>query len=395
MLRKQITGAKYNSEQTNQMTNLDIAIPADSNDTNFGTSDILLAKDTFKSVENKVTDKVVDVIKNGTNKSIVSSYQADGSPFTFETDIDFEAGDELNIELVINHSGGKQEQVVAIGDHIDVWGAGDGSNATVLHIYATNAELTQSVKPLLNIDYVSNNSVVKQGTMTTQGRKLAIKLSKTVFSINSIVIKNYDLTKLLSLKHIKIGSAFKGEPKKLSTCTYDKIYIHNDLIKTPVSELINDAGYVKNDALVWTSGAGKGSVITVACKKSINSITMGAIGNYSCAEGFNTTASGSYSHAEGNSTTASGSYSHAEGVCNMNDPNAIHVVGIGTNNHRRNAEVIYYKVNDSNNGYMYLIGVGGYNGITAVDTKNHKSVQEVIADLTARITALETKNTTV
>ena len=109
MLRKQITGAKYNSEQTNQMTNLDIAIPADSNDTNFGTSDILLAKDTFKSVENKVTNKVVDVIKNGTNKPIVSSYQADGSPFTFETDIDFEAGDELNIELVINHSGGKQE----------------------------------------------------------------------------------------------------------------------------------------------------------------------------------------------------------------------------------------------------------------------------------------------
>ena len=92
--------------------------------------------------------------------------------------------------------------------------------------------------------------------MTTQGRKLAIKLSKTVFSINSIVIKNYDLTKLLSLKHIKIGSAFKGEPKKLSTCTYDKIYIHNDLIKSPdvkvptkVSELTNDAEYVKKTDL--------------------------------------------------------------------------------------------------------------------------------------------------
>lgn len=46
MLKTQITGAKYLSPQTNQMTNLNIAIPADSKDTEFGTSDILLAKDT-------------------------------------------------------------------------------------------------------------------------------------------------------------------------------------------------------------------------------------------------------------------------------------------------------------------------------------------------------------
>ena len=37
------------------------------------------------------------------------------------------------------------------------------------------------------------------------------------------------------------------------------------------------------------------------------------IGDYSHAEGSNTTASGDYSHAEGSSTTASGDYSHAEG----------------------------------------------------------------------------------
>lgn len=45
MLKTQITGAKYLSPQTNQMTNLNIAIPADSKDIEFGTSDILLAKD--------------------------------------------------------------------------------------------------------------------------------------------------------------------------------------------------------------------------------------------------------------------------------------------------------------------------------------------------------------
>lgn len=40
-----------------------------------------------------------------------------------------------------------------------------------------------------------------------------------------------------------------------------------------------------------------------------------ATGDYSHAEGVNTTASGRCSHAEGDGTTASGDYSHAEGTC--------------------------------------------------------------------------------
>ena len=53
MLKTQITGAKYLSPQTNQMTNLNIAVPADSKDTEFGTSDIMLAKDTVNLIEDK------------------------------------------------------------------------------------------------------------------------------------------------------------------------------------------------------------------------------------------------------------------------------------------------------------------------------------------------------
>ena len=68
MLKTQITGAKYLSPQTNQMTNLNIAVPADSKDTEFGTSDILLAKDTVKLIEDKTKDKlsykVVDRLPN-------------------------------------------------------------------------------------------------------------------------------------------------------------------------------------------------------------------------------------------------------------------------------------------------------------------------------------------
>lgn len=114
-----------------------------------------------------------------------------------------------------------------------------------------------------------------------------------------------------------------------------------------------------------------------------------ASGPISHAEGGNTTASGTYSHAEGYSTSASGLASHAEGVYNVVDPNAIHVVGVGGNGTNMSAEIIYYNPGNAKNGYKYLMGVGGYDGRTAVDVNKHKSVQEVIADLTARVEKLE------
>lgn len=134
-----------------------------------------------------------------------------------------------------------------------------------------------------------------------------------------------------------------------------------------------------------------------------------ASGNGAHAEG-NATASGFYAHAEGGSnavgeashaegvdTYASGYCSHAQGAHNVDDKNAIHSVGIGNSTTRKNAEYIYAKnsengnlVDDPKNGYKYLIGVGGYDGIST-DNTTYKSVQEVIADLTSRIEQLETK----
>ena len=51
------------------------------------------------------------------------------------------------------------------------------------------------------------------------------------------------------------------------------------------------------------------------------------VGNYSHAEGYNTTASGNYSHAEGSNTTASGHHSHAEGEKNIASESCSHVEG--------------------------------------------------------------------
>lgn len=122
--------------------------------------------------------------------------------------------------------------------------------------------------------------------------------------------------------------------------------------------------------------------------------------NSSHAEGEYCTASGESSHAEGCRTTASGYYSHAQGFSNYDDNSFIDMVGVGnyTNNEtiRRNASVIYVgrdshnniNTSDPKNGYQYLLDVGGYKG---QEIGNAKSVQEVFADLTSRIEALEAK----
>ena len=130
-----------------------------------------------------------------------------------------------------------------------------------------------------------------------------------------------------------------------------------------------------------------------------------AEGNYTVSNGYgshsegnSTKAGGYYSHAEGNGTEVVGFAEHAQGTYNVINKNAIHSVGIGNDTTRKNAEYIYAKntkngsnlVDDPKNGYKYLIGIGGYDGIST-DSTTYKSVQEVIADLTARIEQLETK----
>ena len=122
-----------------------------------------------------------------------------------------------------------------------------------------------------------------------------------------------------------------------------------------------------------------------------------AEGVSSHAEGYNTTASGTYSHAEGYMTTASGGTSHAQGYNNYDNPSFIDMVGVGSNYTTKNASVIYVgrdskgrvDPSDPKNGYQYLLGVGGYKGEAI--TNGIKSVQEVIADLEGRITALENR----
>lgn len=122
-----------------------------------------------------------------------------------------------------------------------------------------------------------------------------------------------------------------------------------------------------------------------------------ASGFSSHAEGSSTTATGRASHAEGNGCTASGENSHAQGCYNYDNEVFIDMVGIGDSRTNKNASVIYVgrnsygdiDISDPKNGYQYLLDVGDYKG--EMVTEGMKSVQEVIADLTSRIEALEAK----
>lgn len=74
MLRKKITGVKYFSDATKQMTNLNIATPIDKKDINFGSSDILLAKDVVKLTSNTHSEDI-DKLKTSVqsiNKQIIN-----------------------------------------------------------------------------------------------------------------------------------------------------------------------------------------------------------------------------------------------------------------------------------------------------------------------------------
>ena len=122
------------------------------------------------------------------------------------------------------------------------------------------------------------------------------------------------------------------------------------------------------------------------------------------AEGLNCNTKDIGSHAEGYYTTAQGYGAHSEGSCNYSNRNFIHTVGVGTNRNdytgiileSLNAVVVYVgrtntgfvSTSAPKNGYQYLLDVGGYKGREIGDAK---SVQEVFADLTSRIEALEAK----
>lgn len=107
-----------------------------------------------------------------------------------------------------------------------------------------------------------------------------------------------------------------------------------------------------------------------------------AVGLNAHAEGLRGWANGQHSHAEGVDTVTSNTAEHAEGKFNKSNKadgsfgsagNTLHSIGIGTSaSDRKNASEVMQ------NGDIYLIGVGGYDGKNPAASK---AVQQVIGAL--------------
>lgn len=509
MLKTQITGAKYLSPQTNQMTNLNIAVPADSKDTKFGTSDIMLAKDVVAHYYTKEeTDNQIQIAKN----SAINIHNEDNTK-SIKLDInDIEAaeeyGDRVNVSLTDSNAGNTININTADGfRHSD--GGVYHSNFYYGGLMIVSDHYINEVGP----DYITMRNklgrVVAIGDFDNDHYQISLgphekfKIScpidntkgATITGIKSIAaFSNPSATKvwatdgstvdlstkanasdILLKKSASGGYYIEGYINQLglkafaanSECTASGTYSFAEGSHIKASGDYSHAEGVSTEAIGTGSHAEGDGTKAQGNYAHAEGETTKALGNYSHAEGQSTMASGDFSHAEGSNTeakngshaegnythavgththaegeytSASGPYSHAEGFAtrsngdsshsegyntnasgycshtegkyteatgfaqhaqgtyNVVNKNAIHSVGIGNNTTRKNAEYIYAK-NDTNgygltddpkNGYKYLIGVGGYDGVST-DNTTYKSVQEVIADLTSRIEQLETK----
>ena len=171
------------------------------------------------------------------------------------------------------------------------------------------------------------------------------------------------------------GQYYQGDGPR-STITPDTFGM-NLIIKTD-SEITEFAigGMVLNivkidkkylSGLIGMSSTGVHSEIFNNYKNNI------ASGEYSHAEGKETTASGSTSHAEGQSAVASGHYSHAEGYYTTASGSTSHAEGYYTtaSGHYSHAEGYYtkasslnqhvqgkYNIEDTTNTYAHIVGNG-------------------------------------
>lgn len=186
--------------------------------------------------------------------------------------------------------------------------------------------------------------------------------------------------------------------------TWIKGQTHLEEMLNHIEDGIENAGLTPTptptEETVWENGKGLNSIQTKGsdCRangessiaegymteviKSNSAIEDWNEGKGAHAEGGNTLAGGNYSHAEGNSTVTNNPYEHAQGCFNVshmgqaiypNSNNTIHSIGIGSNlsNAKNAVEVMQ-------NGDVYIIGIGGYDG-TNIDTA--KTLQQVLTEL--------------
>lgn len=186
-------------------------------------------------------------------------------------------------------------------------------------------------------------------------------MNNLLSAIKSFVLKNRPAYK------DDLGNG-KYDVKKLpEECVPDGVI--NDIRK---SQSTADAAQITANAAQSTANALKENPVFTG-SFSQNRKESSEVGNYSHAEGYNTTASGGYSHTEGYNTTASGFDSHAEGCETTASNGDSHAEGFGTtaSGETSHAEGYHtkasgncshaqgkYNIDDLNEKYAHIVGNG-------------------------------------
>ena len=149
------------------------------------------------------------------------------------------------------------------------------------------------------------------------------------------------------------------------------------------------AGFSPNNMMSKTNPTGTGSF-------SLNRKADTTIGDYSFAEGSETTASGRFSHAEGGSTTASADFSHAEGSDTTAGGNSSHAEGYYTKaaNYASHASGKYNAAMTTGGSYgnttgtAFVIGNGtGSSALSNAFSVQYSGIVKAKSTITASTTA--------
>lgn len=233
MLKTQITGAKYLSPQTNQMTNLNIAVPADSKDTEFGTSDILLAKDTVKLIEDKTKDKDTDksyfelkLVGNGsviidgieTNLKSRQLFRWEGKPSSLVIDgdigwSDFSHLDTSAITSFENMFKGYDDHSSTTSLNIGNWDVSNVTDMSEMFGGCTNLS-NDEFDPNFGLEYWNTSSLTNLYGMFSN-----------CSSINELNLNNFNTAKVVTFANMFYGCT---NLKKLDISSFDTSSVDMD-----------------------------------------------------------------------------------------------------------------------------------------------------------------------
>ena len=183
--------------------------------------------------------------------------------------------------------------------------------------------------------------------------------------------------------------------KDISINGNDNLTNADQLSETLTDNTINALGIDASSRTIWINGQPYGNAYVNVKEGGTLEKPIGgeifndfenniASGEYSHAEGNQTSAAGVYSHAEGFKTQTTNKGEHAEGLSNVSiQGKTVHTVGIGSAEDnvedRKNAEEIHL------DGKHYVYGIGGYDGTNSEDD-DVKTVQTVVNESINQIT---------